>query len=131
MTKQDRAACVMGDLWRIAAIPLLLAVSQGATGEEWEDVFEIASLPAIEQPANEDSAEPADVDACWEAAEEEFIDSPCDGGSCGTCDGACCNTCDGGCYLTAELEACAKCMASQGIVYDIVVPQFYQGVTHG
>jgi porin len=126
MTKQDRAACVLGDLWRIAAIPLLLASSQGATGEEWEDVFDVASLQAIEQPANEDPAEPADVDACWEAAEEEFIDSPsqCDGAGC-YCE------CDSDCRLTAELEACAKRMASQGIVYDIVVPQFYQGVTHG
>lgn len=119
MNSLDRIGCGLGDLWRIVAIPLLLALSQGVAGEEWEDVFEVVSLQEIEQPAAEDSAEPAE---CWDAAEDIILDSPCDCYSGSYC---------GGSSVTAELEAMAKCMASQGISYNIVVPQFYQGVAHG
>lgn len=107
--------------WRIAAIPIFFALAQAAIGEEWDDVFEVASLADVEQPASDDSAEPANVDACWDAAEEEILDAQCD------CEGHC----HGSPSCLDELVATQKCMASQGFTYDIVVPQFYQGVTHG
>jgi porin len=107
--------------WRIAAIPIFFAFAQAAIGEEWEDVFEVASLSDVEQPAGSEAIDSPDASECWDAAEEEFVDSPCD------CDGAChCSP-----SLMDEITACAKSMAAQGIVYDVVVPQFYQGVTHG
>jgi len=122
MTKFDRIGRGLGDLWRLAAIPLLLALAQGVSGEEWEDVFEVAALPEVEQTVAEDSAEPADVAECWDATEDIILDSPCDCYSSSYC---------GDSSVTAELEAMAKCLASQGINYNIVIPQFYQGVAHG
>ena len=106
--------------WRIAAIPLFFALAQTAIGEEFEDVIEVVLLNEIEQPVGSEFSESPDASECWNAAEEELLDSPCE------CDGCNCSP-----NLLDDLTATAKCMAEQGIVYNVVVPQFYQGVTHG
>lgn len=114
--------------WRIAAIPILFTLAQAAIGEEWEDVIEVTSLSGVEQAAEkaaDDSLTPAE---CWEAAESEFLDSP---EYCESYAGCNASSEAGLCAVLEEFAATQKCLASQGLVYSIVIPQFYQGVTHG
>jgi porin len=89
-------------------------------GTEWSDVFELASLHEASQAAIDEAPSSAD---CWEEAEHELLNSPCHHGGHPSCSGA-------PDYLH-DLEAAMKCMAEQGFVYNVVVPQFYQGVTRG
>jgi porin len=107
--------------WRYVALGLLLSLAPPAQGEEWDDVFEFTGLSEVEQPVVVEEAPTASE--CWDEAEQEFLDTPCEYE--GTCH------CNGSPSCMQELEATMKCMAENGFVYEVVVPQFYQGVTHG
>jgi porin len=133
-----------GGRLRFAAIPLLLAVGQvilapgqPAIGQEYDDVFDVVALnedehPAlkIQQPAESVAADDAaesdkpSVQEQFEAAEKELLDAPCDSNS-GEC------YCSSNPGLKERLEACMKSMEAQGLKYDFINANFYQGVTHG
>jgi porin len=107
---------------RSAALAFFVVFAQAAAGEEFQDVFDVVSLAGVESPAVVDDPTPAE---CWDAAEEEFLNSPCKCDQCGPC---CCNSSPS---FKDRMEACMKSMAAQGITYAPGATQFYQGVTHG
>ncbi len=105
--------------WRVISVPIAFALAHLAIGAEFEGVYDPVILKIYEEPAELIDKKITD---CLDEMEQECLEAPVE------CEGyySKCSP-----SLTAELEAMAKSMASQGIVYQLAIPQFYQGVAHG
>ena len=99
----------------VFCVAALLAPLSAVRGQEWRNDIQYASSTVA---ATDDAASPAADDAC---------DLEADCNSCPTC----WRPYDPCGELQARMEACAKQMAQQGIVYAPGMTQFYQGVAGG
>lgn len=124
MSISSHSNTAINDWAKFAAISLLLAFVNFSLGGEFEGMSEPAALgegPArhADQPAATDGT--AAAGDCWQEYDDPYGNSPCNGEYRTNCSPG----------LMDEFAAMSKCMASQGIAYNVVVPQFYQGVTRG
>ncbi len=125
MSTNTRLAPGRACVW--LSVTALLVVPQTAIGQSWERDVEFASTIDVVESAGRHET---DTSLCRESVEAGCPSAACS--HCCTCSGGCCGSrLSHSDEFSKRLAAMAKSLEARGLVYDVVVPQFYQGVTSG